>query len=158
MDKPRGVQCAEAFKRARQRHTHKAAALLQALSPNYALAQQVKPDDERIRTERLEYPSPEGHGTMAGLFARPAELQLEPRAAQERGLGVAAREVGDLLVRRQRRRAERRVARDAGGGLEARPALPVPGLGAGGQGQQQQQGRDPHLDQAGRQLRLGNPS
>jgi carboxymethylenebutenolidase len=52
-----------------------AAALLETLSPNYAWAQQVKPDDARIRTEYLEYPSPEGHGTMRGLFARPAKLE-----------------------------------------------------------------------------------
>jgi carboxymethylenebutenolidase len=52
-----------------------AAALLETLSPNYAWAQQVKPDDARIRTEYLEYSSPEGHGTMRGLFARPAELE-----------------------------------------------------------------------------------
>lgn len=51
-----------------------ATALLRLLSPNYALAQQVEPDDERIRTEVVEYASPEGHGTMRGLFARPAEL------------------------------------------------------------------------------------
>lgn len=51
-----------------------AMAMLQALSPNYALAQQVPPDDERIETEYLEYSSPNGHGTMRGLYARPAGL------------------------------------------------------------------------------------
>ena len=51
-----------------------AAALLQALSPDYALAQQVPPGDERVETAYLEYPSPKGHGTMKGLFARPAGL------------------------------------------------------------------------------------
>ena len=49
-----------------------AAAMLEALTPNYALAQQVAKDDKRIATEYLTYPSPEGTGTMRGYFARPA--------------------------------------------------------------------------------------
>ena len=49
-----------------------ATAMLEALTPNYALAQQVAKDDKRIRTEYLTYPSPEGTGTMRGYFARPA--------------------------------------------------------------------------------------
>ena len=49
-----------------------AAAMLESLSPNYALAQQVAKDDKRIKTEYLTYPSPEGTGTMRGYFARPA--------------------------------------------------------------------------------------
>ncbi len=49
-----------------------AAAMLEALTPNYALAQQVAKDDKRIKTEYLTYPSPEGTGTMRGYFARPA--------------------------------------------------------------------------------------
>jgi carboxymethylenebutenolidase len=49
-----------------------AAAMLEALAPNYALAQQVPKDDKRIKTEYLTYPSPEGSGTMRGYLARPA--------------------------------------------------------------------------------------
>ncbi len=49
-----------------------AAALLDALKPDYAMAQQVAPDDPEIVTEVIEYPSPEGHGTVKGLLARPA--------------------------------------------------------------------------------------
>lgn len=49
-----------------------AAAMLEALTPNYALAQQVAKDDSRIKTEYLTYPSPNGSGTMRGYFARPA--------------------------------------------------------------------------------------
>jgi len=49
-----------------------AAAMLESLSPNYALAQQVAQDDARIRTEYLTYSSPQGSGTMRGYFARPA--------------------------------------------------------------------------------------
>ena len=49
-----------------------AAAMLESLRPNYALAQQVPKDDGRIKTEYLTYPSPKGSGTMRGYFARPA--------------------------------------------------------------------------------------
>ncbi len=49
-----------------------AAAVLESLQPNYALAEQVAPDDPAIETEWVEYPSPEGHGTIKGLMARPA--------------------------------------------------------------------------------------
>lgn len=48
-----------------------AEALLQRLSPNYALAQQVAPDDARIHTEYVTYESPKGGGTIRGLLARP---------------------------------------------------------------------------------------
>jgi carboxymethylenebutenolidase len=49
-----------------------AAAMLQMLSPNYAWAQQVKADDTRIRTERVDFGSPRGSGKMRGYVARPA--------------------------------------------------------------------------------------
>lgn len=49
-----------------------AAAMLESLRPNYALAQQVAKNDARIKTEYLTYPSPQGSGTMRGYFARPA--------------------------------------------------------------------------------------
>jgi len=49
-----------------------AAALLNSLSPNYAWAQQVPEDDSRIETSRVEYPSPQGYGTVRGYMARPA--------------------------------------------------------------------------------------
>src|SRR3954469_8717035 len=45
--------------------------LLARLSPNYALAQQVKPDDARIVAETITYDSPKGGGKMKGLLARP---------------------------------------------------------------------------------------
>ena len=50
-----------------------AAALLDALKPDYAMAQQVAPDDPEIVTEVIEYQSPDGHGTVKGLLARPAD-------------------------------------------------------------------------------------
>ena len=49
-----------------------AVVLLEALSPKFAQAQQVKPDDARIQTWRLEFESPQGYGTGRGLLARPA--------------------------------------------------------------------------------------
>lgn len=49
-----------------------AAAILDSLQPNYALAEQVSPDDPDIITEMVDYPSPDGHGTIKGLMARPS--------------------------------------------------------------------------------------
>jgi len=49
-----------------------AAAMLEALRPNYAWAQQIPKDDGRIRTEYATYPSPKGSGTMRGYLAKPA--------------------------------------------------------------------------------------
>lgn len=46
-------------------------ALLTFLMPNYAQAQQIKPDDKRIKTEYLEYNSPKGGGKIRGLLAKP---------------------------------------------------------------------------------------
>ena len=51
------------------------AMILDQLSPNYALAQQVAPDDPEIETEVIEYDSPEGHGTIRALMAKPAGAQ-----------------------------------------------------------------------------------
>lgn len=48
------------------------AMVLESLQPNYALAQQVAPDDPAIETATLRYDSPEGNGTISGLMARPA--------------------------------------------------------------------------------------
>ncbi|MBD3679184.1 MAG: dienelactone hydrolase family protein [Rhodobacteraceae bacterium] len=48
-----------------------AAAVLEALQPNYAWAQQVAPNDPAITAETINYESPEGHGTISGLMARP---------------------------------------------------------------------------------------
>jgi len=50
-----------------------AAGMLEALSPRYAWAQQVPPGDARVRAEYVEYPSPDGSGTMRGLMAEPTD-------------------------------------------------------------------------------------
>ena len=46
--------------------------LLDALNPKFAEAQQVAKDDKRIKTELVEYPSPQGYGKMRGYLVRPA--------------------------------------------------------------------------------------
>lgn len=50
-----------------------AAGWLAALSPNFAQAQQVAPTDERIKTRSVEIPSPQGHGSVRGYLAQPAQ-------------------------------------------------------------------------------------
>jgi len=45
--------------------------ILAFLLPKYAEAQQVKPDDKRLRSEYQEYDSPKGAGKMRGLLSRP---------------------------------------------------------------------------------------
>ena len=47
-------------------------ALYESLKPNYAWAQQVPKDDARIKTEVATVQSPEGNGSIKGLFAKPA--------------------------------------------------------------------------------------
>ena len=49
-----------------------ALALLEMLSPKYALAAQVPKEDSRVTSEYQKYPSSEGHGEMRGLFAKPS--------------------------------------------------------------------------------------
>ena len=47
--------------------------ILNQLQPDYALAQQVKADDPAIVTSRVTVQSPDGHGSISGLLARPAK-------------------------------------------------------------------------------------
>src|SRR5262245_19781190 len=48
-----------------------ATAIVEALMPNYALGQQVRKDDERIKASYETIPSPSGNGTIKGYFVRP---------------------------------------------------------------------------------------
>src|SRR3989449_211209 len=48
-----------------------AEAIVQALMPNYALGQQVRKDDERIKASYETIPSPNGNGYIRGYFVRP---------------------------------------------------------------------------------------
>ncbi len=52
-----------------------AGALLEALNPRFAEAEQVAKDDPRIVGKFVEYPSPEGYGTVKGYLAEPAKAQ-----------------------------------------------------------------------------------
>jgi carboxymethylenebutenolidase len=49
-----------------------AAALLAALSPDFAAGEQVAKTDPRIRAETIEFPSPQGYGSGRGVLVRPA--------------------------------------------------------------------------------------
>src|SRR5215467_3786264 len=59
-----------------------AAAIVEALMPNYALGQQVRKDDERIKASYVTIPSPDGNGSMKGYLVRPfsAESRAETAA------------------------------------------------------------------------------
>jgi carboxymethylenebutenolidase len=48
------------------------AAITEALMPNYALAQQVRKDDERIKASYETVPSPMGNGSIKGYLVRPS--------------------------------------------------------------------------------------
>ena len=48
-----------------------ATALLEMLSPNYALAAQVMADDKRIKGQDVKYSSPKGHGEINAYLVRP---------------------------------------------------------------------------------------
>lgn len=49
-----------------------ASAIVDQLMPNYAAAQQVQPNDARLKTERATVPSPNGTGSIKGYLVRPA--------------------------------------------------------------------------------------
>jgi carboxymethylenebutenolidase len=49
-----------------------AGAIVKALMPNYALGQQVRKDDERIKASYETLPSPDGNGYIRGYLVRPA--------------------------------------------------------------------------------------
>jgi len=76
-------------------------ALLSSLSPNYAWAEQVKPDDARIKTETISYKSPAGGGDMKGLLARPAKGDKFPAVLvihENRGLNPYIEDVARRLA------------------------------------------------------------
>jgi len=50
-----------------------AAMLLDQLSPKFLEAQVIKPEDPRIKVQRVEYQSPKGSGKMGGYFVVPAK-------------------------------------------------------------------------------------
>ncbi len=78
-----------------------AAAMLESLKPNFAWAQQVPADDKRIRTERVDYQSPQGSGNMRGYLARPAKGGKYPAVLvihENRGLNPYIEDVARRLA------------------------------------------------------------
>ena len=79
-----------------------AAALLASLSPDYALAQQVDPDDCSISASYKRYASPDGAGVMRGYFVRPAVTQHKLPAVvvihENRGLNPYIEDVARRLA------------------------------------------------------------
>lgn len=78
-----------------------AEALMASLSPNYAWAEQVKPDDPRIKTETVTYKSPQGAGEMKGLLAWPAKGKKFPAVLvihENRGLNPYISDVARRLA------------------------------------------------------------
>lgn len=51
-----------------------AAAMLDALNPRFAEAEQVKKDDTRIVGRAVDYPSPDGNGVVKGYLVKPATV------------------------------------------------------------------------------------
>jgi carboxymethylenebutenolidase len=79
-----------------------AAAMLEALSPNFAWAQQVKPDDKRIMTSYVMYLAPKGSGNMRGYLALPAAAKAKRAAVvvihENRGLNPYIEDVARRLA------------------------------------------------------------
>ncbi len=79
-----------------------AAGLLAALAPQFAAAQQVKPDDGRLQAKCLEFASPQGYGTARGYLVRPAHasgpLPVVLVAHENRGLNPHIEDVTRRLA------------------------------------------------------------
>ena len=79
-----------------------AVGLLAALSPDFALAQKVAPQDPRIKTEWVEYASPAGYGKVRAYVARPAQatgpLPVILVAHENRGLNPHIEDIARRLA------------------------------------------------------------
>lgn len=79
-----------------------AAGLLETLSPRFAEAQQVPPEDTRIATEYIEIPSPQGYGTVRGYLAHPGRharrLPAVLVAHENRGLNPHIEDIARRLA------------------------------------------------------------
>lgn len=79
-----------------------AGAILASLSPNYARARQVDPDDKSITAGYKKYASPDGAGVMRGYFARPAIVEHKLPAVvvihENRGLNPYVEDVARRLA------------------------------------------------------------
>ena len=79
-----------------------AVGLLAALSPQFASAQQIAPDDARLQTRHVEFDSPRGNGRGRGYLARPAEasgpLPLVLVVHENRGLNPHIEDVARRIA------------------------------------------------------------
>jgi len=79
-----------------------AEALLAALSPRFAEAQQVSSQDTRISTRYVEIPSPQGYGKLRGYLAEPAKrkgkLPTVLVAHENRGLNPHIEDIARRLA------------------------------------------------------------
>ena len=79
-----------------------AAALLEALSPRFAQAQQVPPGDARIKVESVDFASPQGYGAGRAYVARPAQatgpLPVVLVAHENRGLNPHIEDIARRLA------------------------------------------------------------
>jgi len=77
------------------------AALFESLTPNYTWAQQVPPDDKRIRVSYEVVASPAGNGSIKGYLARPAQGKKLPVVLvihENRGLNPYIEDVARRLA------------------------------------------------------------
>src|SRR4051812_15429969 len=58
-----------------------AAAIVEALMPNYAFGQQVSKTDDRIKATYETVPSPQGNGSIKGYFVRPVSADSRSETA-----------------------------------------------------------------------------
>ncbi len=78
-----------------------AMAIFESLTPNYAWAQQIPPDDKRIKVGYETVPSPAGNGSIKGYLARPAKSGKYPVALvihENRGLNPYIEDVARRLA------------------------------------------------------------
>ncbi len=77
------------------------AAIFESLSPNYAWAQQVAPDDKRIKVGYETVQSPAGNGSIKGYLARPSKSGKRPVVLvihENRGLNPYIEDVARRLA------------------------------------------------------------
>jgi carboxymethylenebutenolidase len=77
------------------------AAIFEGLRPNYAWAQQVQPDDKRIKVGYETVQSPSGNGSIKGYLARPAKGKKSPVVLvihENRGLNPYIEDVARRLA------------------------------------------------------------
>ena len=77
------------------------ATIFESLRPNYAWAQQVPPDDKRIKVGYETVQSPEGNGSIKGYLARPAKSGKLPAVLvihENRGLNPYIEDVARRLA------------------------------------------------------------